>query len=302
MAASPCKAAGKAIAASARLPENPWHQPCRDVAHVAIGFFAHANGFPSATYAKLFEALAPEYRVDHLEMHGHDPRFPVNDNWDNLVDELLHHLASLEQPVWGVGHSLGGVLHYHAALRRPELYRGVVMLDSPVLTLADRLVIRAAKRFGFIDRITPAGRTLGRREAFPDLEEARAYFSGKALFRRFDPDCLEAYVRHGLADSGGGSGLRLRFDPATEISIYRSVPHSSPGRPRQLQVPLAMVRGRHSKVVLPHHTRLIRAMPRGEFMSLPGGHMFPLERPRETAELLKGVFDRWSRATEERSA
>lgn len=193
-------------------------------------FFAHANGFPSATYAKLFEALAPEYRVDHLEMHGHDPRFPVNDNWDNLVDELLHHLASLEQPVWGVGHSLGGVLHYHAALRRPELYRGVVMLDSPVLTLADRLVIRAAKRFGFIDRITPAGRTLGRREAFPDLEEARAYFSGKALFRRFDPDCLEAYVRHGLADSGGGSGLRLRFDPATEISIYRSVPHSSPGR------------------------------------------------------------------------
>lgn len=92
-------------------------------------FFAHANGFPSATYAKLFEALAPEYRVDHLEMHGHDPRFPVNDNWDNLVDELLHHLASLEQPVWGVGHSLGGVLHYHAALRRPELYRGVVMLD-----------------------------------------------------------------------------------------------------------------------------------------------------------------------------
>jgi pimeloyl-ACP methyl ester carboxylesterase len=265
-------------------------------------FFAHANGFPSATYAKLFEALAPEYRVDHLEMHGHDPRFPVNDNWDNLVDELLHHLASLEQPVWGVGHSLGGVLHYHAALRRPELYRGVVMLDSPVLTLADRLVIRAAKRFGFIDRITPAGRTLGRREAFHDLEEARAYFSGKALFRRFDPDCLEAYVRHGLADSGGGSGLRLRFDPATEISIYRSVPHSSPGRPRQLQVPLAMVRGRHSKVVLPHHTRLIRAMPRGEFMSLPGGHMFPLERPRETAELLKGVFDRWSRATEERSA
>ncbi|MCR3783033.1 alpha/beta hydrolase, partial [Pseudomonas aeruginosa] len=77
---------------------------------------------------------------------------------------------------------------------------------------------------------------------------------------------------------------------------------SSPGRARQLQVPLAMVRGRHSKVVLPHHTRLIRAMPRGEFMSLPGGHMFPLERPRETAELLKGVFDRWSRATEERSA
>ncbi|MGV8183252.1 alpha/beta fold hydrolase, partial [Pseudomonas aeruginosa] len=70
-----------------------------------------------------------------------------------LVDELLHHLASLEQPVWGVGQPLGGVLHYHAALRRPELDRGVVMLDSPVLTPADRLVIRSAKRFCLICRI-----------------------------------------------------------------------------------------------------------------------------------------------------
>jgi len=254
-------------------------------------FFAHANGFPSATYGKLFAALAPDYRVQHLEQHGHDPRFPVNDNWENLVDELLHHLAALGEPVWGVGHSLGGVLHYHAALRRPELYLGVVMLDSPVLTLADQIVIRAAKRFGFIDRITPAGRTVGRREEFADLDEARRYFAGKTLFRRFDPECLDAYLRHGLKSTG--QGLRLRFDAATEISIYRSVPHTSPGRPQQLRVPLAMVRGRHSRVVLPHHARLVRRVPQGEYLSLPGGHMFPLERPQATAELLKNLFLRW---------
>ncbi|NQD95718.1 alpha/beta hydrolase, partial [Pseudomonas sp. CrR25] len=225
------------------------------------------------------------------ELHGHDPRFPVNDNWSNLVDELIHHLAVGAGPVWGVGHSLGGVLHYHAALRRPDLYRGVAMLDSPVLTLADRVVIRAAKRFGFIDRITPAGRTLGRREEFADLGEARSYFAAKPLFRRFDPECLDAYVRHGLHNADGG--LRLKFDPATEISIYRSVPHTSPGRPQQLQVPLALVRGRHSRVVMPHHARLIRRMPRGEYLTLPGGHMFPLERPQDTAELLKSLFARW---------
>lgn len=26
-------------------------------------FFAHANGFPSGTYGKLFAALAPEYKL-----------------------------------------------------------------------------------------------------------------------------------------------------------------------------------------------------------------------------------------------
>lgn len=256
-------------------------------------FFAHANGFPSATYGKLFAALAPDYRVCHLPQHAHDPRFPVDDNWQNLVDELLHHLALQDGPVWGVGHSLGGVLHLHAAMRCPQYYRGVVMLDSPVLTAADRWLIRAAKRWGFIDRITPAGRTLGRREAFADRDAARAYFAGKTLFRHFDPECLEAYLEHGLQPAA--QGLRLRFDPATEISIYRSVPHTRPGPAGTLEVPVAMVRGSHSRVVRRHHAYAVRGLAKGEYHSMPGGHMFPLERPNDTARLIRGLFERWGR-------
>jgi pimeloyl-ACP methyl ester carboxylesterase len=254
-------------------------------------FFAHANGFPSATYGKLFSALAPEYRVAHLDQHAHDPRFPVTDNWLYLVDELIHHLRDQPAPVWGVGHSLGGLLHFHAALRCPELYRGVVMLDSPVLGLADQLLIRAAKRWGFIDRITPAGRTLGRREAFEDLDAARVYFAGKSLFRRFDPECFDAWLQHGLR--ADGTQLRLRFDPATEISIYRSIPHTSPRPTRGLEVPLAMVRGQHSRVVMRHHGYLVKRLRHGEYLSMPGGHMFPLEHPDATARLLKALFMRW---------
>ena len=74
-------------------------------------FFAHANGFPSATYGKLFNALAPDFCVTHLSQHGHDPRYPVDNNWHNLVDELIYHLRQQAGPVLGVGHSLGGMLH-----------------------------------------------------------------------------------------------------------------------------------------------------------------------------------------------
>lgn len=254
-------------------------------------FFAHANGFPSATYGKLFNALAPDFNVIHLPQHGHDPRFPVDNNWSNLVDELIFHLQQQEAPVLGVGHSLGGMLHLHAAIRCPHLYKGVVMLDSPVLTRTDQWVIRAAKRFGFIDRLTPAGQTLGRREEFADRESARAYFAGKALFRSFDPDCFEAYLEHGLQPVA--DRLRLSFDPATEIDIYRGVPHISPGRTFQLQVPLAVVRGRDSRVVMRHHARAVARMPNGESLTVPGGHMFPLEQPQDTARLLKQIFARW---------
>ena len=191
-------------------------------------------------------------------------------------------------------------LHYRAALLRPELYHGVVMLDSPLPTWFDQTLIWAAKRLGFIDQLTPAGRTLGRREQFASAEEAHAYFAGKTLFRSFDPDCLAAYIEHGLEPAG--QGMRLRFDPQTEIDIYRSVPHVTPGWPPALKLPLAMVRGRDSRVVLPHHAYLLRLMARGEAHRLPGGHMFPLERPTETADLLRRLLTRWAPATTNRGA
>jgi pimeloyl-ACP methyl ester carboxylesterase len=259
-------------------------------------FFAHANGFPSGSYGKLFDALMPEFEVAHLPQHGHDPQFPVDDNWRQLVDELLHHLARQPGPVWGVGHSLGGLLHLHAALRAPQHYRGVIMLDSPLLTFADRWVILAAKRLRFIDRITPAGRTLGRLAHFTDLRAARAYFSGKRLFRDFDPDCFEAYLQHGLQP--GTDGLRLRFDPGTEIDIYRSVPHVHPGRLQQLQVPLALIQGNCSEIVRGYHVSAVRRLANAEHHAVNGGHMFPLERPLETTALLKSILGRWQRRLE----
>lgn len=106
----------------------------------------------------------------------------------------------------------------------------------------------------------PGRRTLGRRETFNDRDSARDYFAAKSLFRHFDPDCLDAYVEHGL--QAAEQGLQLRFDPATEISIYRSIPHTSPAPARQLQVPLAMVRGDRSNVIRRHHTLAVRGMPR----------------------------------------
>ena len=57
-----------------------------------------------------------------------------------------------------------------------------------------------------------------------------------------------------------------------------------------------MICGERSNVIRRHHTSAVRDMAKGEYHSVPGGHMFPLERPTDTASLIKGLFDRWSQA------
>jgi len=93
---------------------------------------AHANGIPGSSYRPLYERLQP-HTCFALERFGHDPRFPVDDNWTHLADELIAHLQEhATEPVVGIGHSMGAVVTFMAACKRPDLFSGVLMLDPPI--------------------------------------------------------------------------------------------------------------------------------------------------------------------------
>jgi len=87
--------------------------------------FSHANSFPAGTYRILFNALRERgFEVHAIERYGHDPRYPVTNNWIHLVEQLADHAADLQQRTgeraFLVGHSLGGYLSIMAAARRPN--------------------------------------------------------------------------------------------------------------------------------------------------------------------------------------
>ena len=93
--------------------------------------FAHGNSFPACTYRVMLEAIRSRgFRVEAVDKFGHDPRYPVTDNWPHLVQQLTDFatpLAAQNGPVFLVGHSLGGILSMMVAAKHPELVRGVVL-------------------------------------------------------------------------------------------------------------------------------------------------------------------------------
>ena len=129
-------------------------------AHAPAGtiVFAHANGFPAATYGVLFDAWrAAGWRVLAPAKFGHDPHYPVSGNWPRLRDELIHYIEREAggAPVQLVGHSLGGYLSLLAASRRPDLAAGVVLLDSPLVAGWKAQGLRVAKLTGLMRRVSP---------------------------------------------------------------------------------------------------------------------------------------------------
>ncbi|MGQ3890590.1 alpha/beta fold hydrolase [Legionella sp. CNM-4043-24] len=252
--------------------------------------FAHGNGFPSACYRQLFLILEDRYECDYISKVGHDPRFPVSDNWENLVDEVITSVRqNFNAPVIGLGHSLGGVLTFLAAIKEPSLFKAVVMIDSPLLNRFRSRMVRFAKSLGFIDQLTPAARTRGRRHRWETKEELMAYLKSRPLFKTFNDACLQDYIDYGVEVVDGA--YQLVFDREIEYRIFRTIPHHLPSLENRLMVPTSLIYGDKSSVVDHKTVRYMEDKYQVRCYKMPGGHMLPMQNPQLLAEKIYQALD-----------
>ena len=251
--------------------------------------FSHGNSFPASTYGVMLGSLRTRgYPVAAIEKFGHDARYPVTDNWPHLVQQLAdfareQRQAGGEAP-YLVGHSLGGILSLMCAARHPELARGVVMLDSPVLGGWRAGAIGVAKHTPLMKRLSPSVVSRKRRHQWDDREAVFQHFRGKKLFAAWDEQVLHDYVNHGTLDAEGT--WQLAFDREVESRIYDTLPHNIGTllRAQPLKCPLAFIGGLQSAEMkqvggLENTARIAK----GRVMMIDGSHLFPMEKPLATA-------------------
>lgn len=253
--------------------------------------FAHGNSYPAGTYTRLLDALRVHYDVRTLEMHGHDPRHPVGDGWSALVDELVEHLETYGRPAILLGHSLGGMLCLMAARRRPDLARCVVMLDSPLVAGWRAVVWRLAKLAGWGARLSPARFATKRRQFWADREAARQHFGSKAIFQAWAPGALDDYLEHGFVPHA--EGVTLRFDRDIEAAIYQTLPHDMGALLREpFPLPVGFIAGTESEEMRQAGLASTRKLVGTNLVMIEGGHLYPLEKPQETARLAHAMVER----------
>lgn len=257
--------------------------------------FSHANGFAASTYRKLFALWrSAGWRVLALEKFGHDPRYPVSSNWPHLRDQLIDFIdAEAAAPVYLAGHSFGGLLSLLVACRRPDLVRGVVLLDSPVVTGWRAHSLRMLKASGLIARVSPGRVSRRRRHEWPSRKAVAEHYGAKAMFARWDPQVLADYVATGTERRGGKTVLA--FDRDVETRIYNTLPHhlATLLRRHPLRCPVGFIAGTRSDVMRQGGLAASRVLAGQRWRTIEGGHLFPMERPDETAalvlELLAGM-------------
>jgi len=243
----------------------------------------------------LFRSLRSRgFTVKAVDRFGHDPKYPVTDNWPHLVQQL-HDFAEREvqragEPAFLVGHSLGGFLSLMCAALHPKLARGVLLLDSPLLGGWKAKALGAIKQTPLVGSLTPGAVSRKRTHAWPSVEAAHEHFARKKIFARWDPRVLQDYVAHGTRDEGGQRVLA--FDRDVETAIYNTLPHNLDRllQRHPLKCPVAFIGGLQSQEMKQVGVALTRRLTRGRKMLLDGSHLFPMEKPVATAAAIEAAL------------
>lgn len=262
--------------------------------------FYHANGFPVSVYLPLLIRLTDSFRVIALGLRGQDAQTAGDTSWHDIAGDLIRFLDEKKiGPVFGVGHSVGSVATILAAVRRPDLFTKILLID-PVL-LPYKAVFGHAMRglLGRKSQLVSAQRARARRSHWTDRQEMYAYLQSKSLFRGFQESFLRSYVTYGAKPAEQG-GVELLCPPEAEARIFENYPLDIWFQIRRLRTLSLIIRGENSDVLLPRTVERFCASATNarSYLMKDAGHLIPMEQP----DALITVIEEFCNCTIEKTA
>ena len=271
--------------------------------------FAHANGYPPQAYRTFLKPFLEDYQVFSLYLRsfwpGSDPQ--EMKDWRVFRNDYLSEVRSLIEKfgkqsnsfgrVIGVGHSLGAMTTLMAAIKDPEMFSLLVLIEPVLFPRWRGVAIRLLAPFKLIKKIHPLIRgTLMRRTRFDSQEAMYQRYREKPVFSGLSDQVLRDYVE-GLAGEDSEGGVKLKYPPAWEARIYETGGIADWHVWRNLDkvpCPVLVIRGEDTYVLFDRViNQMVEKLPKGKGYTMKGtGHLVPLEAPEEMAEVVLEYLSR----------
>lgn|SRR5690554_859994 len=259
--------------------------------------FMHGNGFCGLVYKPMLEQLGKDFDLFLSDAQGHG-KSDVGERfmgWNRCADFAIETLEAHRQrwpnqPVYGVGHSFGGVLTLLMAAKRPDLFDRLVLLDPVLFTRPMIGVMALSEVVGLHSRNSMATRARQRQAQWQNREVAWEYFHERGIFRGWHEQALAAYIDYALKPESDGS-LSLRCPPQREAEIFSSFPRGLWAAVGKLSVPTTIIHGNKTYPFVPKAAQAARRKNRlVDCVEVPGGHCFMQQHPDDSARLVREML------------
>lgn len=250
--------------------------------------FAAANGYPPGAYRAFLEPFTENHEVVaslHRPLWEPPPELESFRSWDVFGEDICELVGQLQQPVVSVGHSMGTAAILMAAVKRPELFKSLVLIE-PVLVPRRYLIGLSFFRRFKPDVIPLVKRTLARVDHFSSRQEAFEHYRPKRVFRQISDAVLWDYVQHGTKQVEPGV-YTLAYSRDWEARCYTLV-HNLWQLLPHLKVPTLAIRAQDSNTLAVSSWNKWQAISSNvDFIEIEeAGHLVPFEKPEQLASTI----------------
>ncbi len=245
----------------------------------------------------MFDHLADQFDILWFDLPGHGASDNVTPfvGWNDAAERA--HCAAVAtglfsgRSVYGIGHSLGGVLTLLSAHRHPQTYKSLVLLD-PILFPAPMVVAaRIVRAMGLTSWFNPQVKaTIRRRQHWPDHAAVVEHLRRKSVFRDWTDESLQCFAHY--ATSASDHGVSLACHPQTETDFFAAMPDGLWRALDRVQCPVTMVMGQSS---YPFALRAASAAAKRNTLLtakfVVGSHCFMLEQPEMAAQQIIAAIE-----------
>lgn len=242
--------------------------------------FAHATGFNAETYRGLLTPLADQLSVTACDQRGHGfstlPTKAPPTGWNIYRDDLIRILERLGKgPAILAGHSMGGTVSLMVAATRPELVRGLVLVEPVMVPRMAQFAMR------FVRSAEPnlADRAEQRRSTFASFDAALAAYTGRGAFRSWQTDTLADYLHGGLVEDPETHAMRLACKPSWEAATFRAAPFGRARLARRVKCPITVIYGTIASTCRDSEVAVFQRAGAHTVKVDGASHFLPMERP-----------------------
>lgn len=270
----------------------------------------HATGFNAMTYQSLLAPLGLRTRVAAIDLRGHGrttlPARPGSlSSWNTYRDDVIAWLeAHAPAGVVMGGHSMGGHVALAVAGKRPDLVKGLVLVDPVILHPRRYFWNHVFPPYFWMGMMHPMTRGARRRKReFGSYEEARTRYAASKMFQSWREPFLDDYLVDAVDRTDDNppdcdiQTWELLCDPKWEAATFssqRNKPWKALGKVRRKKIPITIMKADRGSVISDKAAeKMVRKVPSMVMKKRRGSsHFLPMEAPYEVRDALSSYISR----------